>query len=192
MDKLKIYVLTMLMLFSLVGCSFGNSDDNSIYLNKKGEVTGTIVEDFAQSYYSEQELEALINQSVSEYNKNEEAVSVDKFSVKDNKAKLVTKYASADDYAKFNGVEFFYGTIKEALDAGYEFENDFISMDDEKVISADIIKSLENYHVVIFEEKLGFKSDKKILFISQNATADGKKKASLSDEAEGLAYLVLE
>lgn len=192
MNKIRCSLLMLMMFIGLTGCSFGDSDTNSIYLNDKGKVKGTIIEDFSESYYDEAELKALIDQSISDYNQNGEQVKVNKFKVSNSVAKLVTEYNTTEDYADFNDVEFFYGTVREAVDAGYLFDIEFVSADDKNTVAGSTIKSLENYHVVVFEEKITLKLDKKILFASQNASIDSKKEVTLSEESEGLAYVIFE
>lgn len=192
MNKIRQYLLAIVMVIGLTGCSFGDSDTSCIYLNDKGKVKGTIVEDFSESYYSETELEALINESVSDYNQDGEHVKVDKFKVNDSVATLVTEYDTVEDYATFNGVELFYGTVNEAVEKGYDFDVDFVSIDDNNTIAGATIKSLGNYHVAIFEENVTLKLDKKILFASQNTSAQGKKAVTMSEDAEGLAYVIFE
>ena len=65
--KKRIFALMMvaLMLFS-GGCAFGNSNvtQDTIIINKKGNISGVIVEDFDKEYYNGEELGQMIQEEI--------------------------------------------------------------------------------------------------------------------------------
>lgn len=194
MRKCRAFVAVFLLLMLMTGCSFGSFDatTNTIYVKDDGTVMQAIIENFDESYYDEAELEGLIKQNVSEYNQGTDQVKVETYKVKDNKAKLITRYQSASDYAKFNEVEFFAGTISDAKSEDYDFDSSFTSIEEKKEVSSETIKSLSQYKVVIFKEDVEAKTDSKILYISDNLKLVDEKTAAFTEEEHGLGYLIYE
>ncbi|RDY32679.1 hypothetical protein [Lachnotalea glycerini] len=194
MKRIKAYSVVLIMLMLITGCTLKSfdADTNTVYVKKDGTVMQALIEDFGESYYDSKELEELINENVSAYNGDTDKVKVEKYNVNDNVAKLITSFSSASDYAKFNNVEFFAGTISDAKSEEYDFNQEFTAIEDKNTVGAETIKSLTQYKVVIFEENVQIKTDSKILYLSDNATLVGEKTAKLTDDAEGLGYIVYE
>lgn len=194
MKKLKAYIAVVIMLMLVTGCSLKSfdADANTVYVKADGSVSAAFIEDFSESYYDSSELESFINESVKEYNDGSEKVKVEKFNVKDNAVKLITNYKTAIDYADFNKVDFFAGTIGDAKKSGYKFDQEFTNLEEKIAISSETIKSLTQCKVVIFEENVQLKTDSKILYISNNAELVNEKTGMLKSDAKGLAYLVYE
>jgi hypothetical protein len=194
MKNFKAYIVVVLVLMLVTGCSFKafDADTNTVYVKTDGSIMDVIIEDFSEEYYDSTELETLINDNIDEYNNGSEAIKVKKYSVKDNVAKLITNYNSASDYANFNEVEFFSGTISEALKEGYSFEQKFTGIDEENTIGSETIESLTQYKVIVFEENVEIKTDSKILYLSNNAQLVNDKTAKFIEESEGLGYIVYE
>lgn len=194
MKNFKAYIAVVLMLMLVTGCSLKDfdADTNTVYVKKDGSVMEAIIEDFSESYYDETELETLINESIDEYNDGSEKIKVEKYNVKDDVAKLITNYKTASDFANFNEVDFFTGTISDAIKNDFDFDQEFTGIEEHNTIGTETIKSLTQYKVVIFEENVEIKTDSKILYISNNAQLVNDKTAKLTDEAQGLAYIVYE
>jgi hypothetical protein len=194
MKKIKALVAVFIMLILAGGCSLKpfDAETNTIYVKKDGSIMQALIEDFSESYYNATELEDLINETVNTYNEGSEKVKVEKYKVINNIAKLITSYSSSIDYAKFNEVEFFFGSISDAKSEGYDFDQDFISIEEKNTVGSETIKSLSQYKVIIFEEDVQLKTDSKILYLSNNAELVDSKTAKLAEEAEGLAYIVYE
>ncbi|KAB1437497.1 hypothetical protein [Candidatus Galacturonibacter soehngenii] len=193
MKNRKAFVAVFLILMLMTGCSQAfDAETNTVYVKKDGAVMQAIIEEFNESNYDQNELEEIIKQDVSSYNNGTEAIKVEKYKVKDNIAKLITSYAKASDYAIFNDVEFFAGTISEAKTEGYEFDDMFMSVDENNTVGSETIKSLSQYKVVIFEENIRIMTDSKILYMSSNTKLIDAKTAVLNDDAEGLGYIIYE
>lgn len=193
MKNLKAFVAVVFILMLMTGCSQAfDADTNTVYVKKDGTVMQAIIEEFSESNYDQNELEELIKQDVSSYNNGTESIKVEKYKVKDNTAKLITSYKKASDYAMFNDVEFFAGTISEAKTEGYEFDDMFTSIDENNTIGSETIKSLSQYKVVIFEENVRIMTDGKILYMSSNTKLIDAKTAALNEDAEGLGYIIYE
>lgn len=194
MKKLSMVVFFFLTIFMLWGCSKQSFDANedTVYVKEKGTVIGAVVESFDKDYYDEDELNALIAEEVEEYNKEagEDTLEIQKFEVEDKVAKVFIEYATGEDYAAFNKVEFFSGTIRQALEKEYEFNVEFFSAEDGKAVDKDTALSNEEYRVVVLEEPILVESDTDILYYSDNTDILSKTKVKVSEEAEGLAYII--
>jgi hypothetical protein len=149
------------------------------------------VADFDKDYYDESELSEFISETVDTYvaKAGEGTVEVQDFAVENQKAHLYLNYASAEDYAEFNGVEFFAGTVLEARAAGYELPDDLTAVTD-KDISAD---DADN-KIVIIGQQTSVRIDGTILYVSDNASATAGNEADVTydllDESAQPAYII--
>ena len=168
----------VLALVSLTAC--GSSLEvsrNTIYVQKKGNIIGaSVVDNFSKDYYDAEELENYVKERVDAYaaEHGSKSAKVDKFSVEENVAKLYIKYAGYEDYAALNGVTLFAGTVPQAMAAGYDFEEEFLAVEDGKLGRAadkDEVTSGSEYKVVILSEKVDVKVDGSILYASADYTS---------------------
>lgn len=178
----------VLLLLSLTAC--GGSlevNRNTIYVQKKGNVTGVNVTDsFDKEYYDAAELESYINDRVADYTSShgEDSVKVEEFSAEGKTAKLTMKYNTCEDYADFNEVVLFAGSMPQAMSAGYDFEDEFLKVED-GVLSGAADKSeviaASDSKVVILSEKVDVKVDGTILYASaKNTGLSGKDTVSIT------------
>ena len=181
---LSIGLVCMMLTILLTGCGDTlKADCDTVYIQKKGTIIGASVESFDQDYYEEEELKAFIDKEVEDYQKSheEDSLKVTDFSVKDKQAALFIKYAGYEDYADFNKVTLFAGTIPQALAAGYDFDASFMAIKDGKTgqeVSGQEIMELED-KVVILSEKIDVKVDGKITYVS-SANAEIKSEDTVS------------
>lgn len=150
-------------------------EDNTVYVQKKGKVTGATLESFDKEYYDEKELRSYVDERVEKYlaDNDSKSIKVDNFTIEDNVAKLNIIYTSYVDYAKFNGVEIFSGTIPQALAAGYDFKAEFAAVENGEKgdrITAEEVTENADYKVVVISEKVNVKVDGTIAFVSSENT----------------------
>lgn len=108
--------------------SWEPQEDAAISIDKDGVITEYVKDTLDESYYSASELETMITSSVAEYNgaHGENTVQVKSYEAADDgKVRLVMEYATAEDYAAFNNVEFYSGSMINAQLAGYLFDGSF-------------------------------------------------------------------
>lgn len=179
-----------LMLLTGCGAEF-SADKDTVYVEKKGTVKGANVADFAKDYYDETELSDFITETVDTYvaKSGEGTVEIAEFAVEEGVAHVYLNYAGVEDYASFNGVDFFAGTVLEAKASGYDITCDFTAVtDDETAWDA------EGNKIVIIGQQTEVRVDGTILFVSPNASATGKNTASVTydilDEAAEPAYII--
>ena len=174
--NIGLFLMAVLLLSTLTSCGALKVDENTVYVQKKGKIIGASVESFDKEYYSEEELEEYVNQRVEDYAEShgKKIVKMDRFSVEDGVARLNIKYAGYEDYAEFNGVELFAGTVVQAMAAGYDFEDEFLTVTDGKLgesADKDTVTADDSYKVVILNEKVNVKVDGTVLYVSAKYTS---------------------
>lgn len=188
-------LLCFLILFACMGLSACGSDSdadtNTIILENDGSVTSVIYEEFQKEYYSEEELKEFMTQEVAEYNQQKvDAVSVSKIEVEEGNVKVIMKFKTAEDYAAFNGKNFFYGTIKEAYDLGMNLDVTLLDIKDEgnEVEKADLLEMGEK-KLIVFDEAVHVRVSGKIAYASEDLTVYKEKEVASMVEED--SYIVL-
>lgn len=173
----------------LAGCGTSvSSDDDLVYVDKKGKVTSIDVEDLDASYYDEDELNSFVKDEIDQYTaeNGKGTVSLKDLKVEDGKAKLTMEYKTPEDYAAFNGIELYQGKIVKALAAGYDFKADFVSVEDgveQKAATTKEIYATENLKVVIIKANTNVQVDGDICYVSkENVTLTGNNSVSIAEE----------
>ena len=172
------FALGILAALLLVGCGQAKGPDKveetTIVIEEKGGVISYLVEKFDKEYYDITELTSMAITEAAEYNTQRQAdkgvpVTVDKIEeLKDGSEKIVVtyKYDSADTFSDFNGSVLFYGTVQEAVDAGYDFDGSLKSVRDGSFFTKEQILADSGKHVVITEEKVKIYCPEKVTYIS--------------------------
>lgn len=205
MRKRKIMLLVLaFLLFVLNGCGKAQKEQeqepsdtgayNVVDVKKDGSVINTIEEPFEQEYYSEERLKDLILSEVADYNQEagESRVEVKKLSVKKNAVKLVMKFKTAEDFGAFNQHEFFYGSVADAYDAGYDMDIAWKENGGDGSITKAELLEMGSRKLIIAEgfqkEDIIVKASGKILYTGGAAQAEGKDTAVFPQQE--LSYLV--
>lgn len=189
---MRVGVLLVLTAAVLGGCGKAfSADTDTVYVQKKGTVKGANVADFDKEYYDEAELESFINDTVDTYiaKAGEGTVEVKDFAVEDGTAHVYLNYACAEDYAQFNGVDFYAGTVLDAMADGYDIPDAFTA-----VTEKDIAWDDQDNKIVIIGQQTQVRVDGTILFVSSNASVVDKHTADVTydilDEEAQPAYIV--
>ncbi|MCR5304574.1 MAG: hypothetical protein K6E33_08440, partial [Lachnospiraceae bacterium] len=191
--KIALVTGALFTAFCMSACA-GSTDVTTTVLNRDGSVRSIIIDSFDKDYYKVEELESMAGSRADEYNglKGADSVKVGKVSEKEGKVTAELSFDSWEDYAGFNGVTFFVGTVKEARDAGYEIPESLDSADGSgSVISAfDLVNEHGDNHVVITDETVRLKTFSKILYSGEGVTLLSSKEAEVNEGIEGPVYLV--
>lgn len=172
MKKFGHVLLSLLLCIGLLtgcGTSF-KADESTVFVLKNGRIVSTDVEDFDEKTYDKDGLTQYVKQEIRAYNdKNGKgSVALKKLEVGDKKATLTISYKTAEDYAKFNDIELYTGSIAEALAHGYTFEGDFASVSGGKITPCKSSDFTENsgYQVAIIRGNTNVKVKGKIQYVS--------------------------
>jgi len=186
----------ILVALLLTGCGQGKVPDNvdvpTIAVDENGGVTSYLVESFDKEYYDITELTSMAISEAAEYNTGKQngtevPVIVEKIEeLKDGSEKIVVtyKYDSTDTFSDFNHSILFYGTVQEAVDAGYDFDDSLVGVKDGNIISMEQILADTGKHVVITQEKVKIYCPEKVAYISQGAVyeSDGSVDATQTED----------
>lgn len=167
--------------FLLGGCDRLNQEEYSptepdaVTVAEDGRITEYVSEDLGESYYSETELEGMITSEVNAYNQEngEGSVTVVSMEIQEGKADLVLEFASAEDFASFNNIEFYYGSMINAQLAGYLFDTEFKRVRDGVVEGSPVSYSQAmqdmSAQVLIVEGPLEVKVPGSVIYTSTNS-----------------------
>lgn len=150
-------------------------EPEAISIDADGSVTEMIRDTLDAAYYSASELEAMIHSEVAEYNvrHGEDSVAVEKLEIEGEQVDLVMKYASPEDFARFNNTEFFYGTVISAELEGYLFDVPYKQVSDGVVhgsalSGSEVIRQMDS-QVLILRAPAEVRVPGEVLFTSANA-----------------------
>jgi len=183
-------------LFNKISDSRSNKQvlsEDTIVVKSKGQILGSIVEEFDQSVYSADELESMLNSEVGDYNTlagSEEAVKVKSFSVDNNVAQLDITYESDADYRAFNGTSLYVGSVDEITGKGVLFDKELIDAEGGVSIPAGSTAKIADYKAVAISEAAVVKVPGKILYYSSNVEPIDKKSVRVSQTEDGLAFIL--
>ena len=142
MRKWKSLMLLGISAVMLGGCSMKfSAEEDAVYVNKKGQVLGAIVESFDKDYYDADELQGMLEQDVVEYNgeNGKNSIEVDSFKVSGGQVKVIMNYADWADYAHFNDVQFFAGKLADIQGKNYGANVTFTGRDGSETLTLDQI-----------------------------------------------------
>lgn len=193
MKKILSMISMVLLGLLLMACGRQKEMGTTFEMNKKGEITSTIVEEFSEDYLDADELKQLVLREISEYNaiSSDDAIKISKLHQKnkDNPVTVIMKYKSAEDYGAFNDLPTFYGTLTEAAMHGYDVNGKLFDPEGENGITAEELKEMQGHHLLVVSESMTVNLPGKIVGISDCVEKTGKKEARVTLE-KGSAYIL--
>ncbi len=141
-------------LFILTGCKSdyqASISTNCVTIEEDNSVDAIIVEEFAENYYSEDELINMVNEEASAFNNTygQGSMIVSDHSIENGVISLALKFKDVESYNNYMPDSVYIGTIKDVYDQGVDFnrslwvvgkgeatigKNDLLKMGDEKVV----------------------------------------------------------
>lgn len=188
MKKSLHFCLILLTALLLTGCQDKfEPTESTIYITSKGAVRSALMESFDKEYYQLDELSEDVEKEVKAYclDVNEEAVTVESLTMEGDEVRLFMNYQTVEDYAAFNKVLLFAGTVQEAIENGYEL-NDPLQADGDtagNAVELDLEKD-GDLKVIITEENLCVQTSGRIRYVSDNVTLVEKKLARTLEASE--------
>ncbi len=180
----KVMAGLMLCVFMTAGCGVAkvpdNVEANSLIIDKEGAVTVHIVDVFDKDYYNLEGLRKMAQSEASSYNTANQTGSetpvklerVEALPGGDNAVVVTYVYDGAETYADYSGNAFFYGTVAEAQQAGYDFGKISQVLYDTKGKNSIVSSKLDEMskkHVVLLEEKTRVYCPYKVAYTSEAA-----------------------
>ena len=202
MKKYKIIGVLASLVLGMTACGtgkdlVGDALMNSVSIAKDGSIESMIVEDFTESYYNVEDLNQMIQSTISDYQKvaPESVISIEACEMVDQKVKVVLKYNDAAAYTGYNSELLFVGTIQEAYEAGYDLNMTLTGTDKEATqISRQELLNMGENHIFIMENvlkegTLRVNCYDNILYTGNGVTAIAKKKADI-EPTDGYSVII--
>ena len=188
--KSAIIVLLSCLFLVISGCGITSIDADTLVLDKDMGITEYVFEDFDTTEYSYDDWLQFTKNSIEEYNAaNSKAVTLKKSGVKDEILSCVIYYPSDNAYFELNRVPVFYGTIGQAVKAGYSFGSGMTDVSDESPVSADKLKASDDMKILIINMETDVATTGDIAYIGGNVTLnDDMKSAHVKEGAT--SYIV--
>lgn len=170
-----IALMILLSIGILTGC--GQSYDaevSTVFVQKDGKIVSTDVEAFEEDRYDKEGLKTYVENAIADYNGGDtEAVVMKSLTVEEGNAILILEYASASDYAAFNGIELFTGSIADALAAGYSFDVEFASVEGGNASACSVNDFLgsKDLKVAIIKGNIDVHVDGRVAYVSTANTS---------------------
>lgn len=190
--RLRRMALFASLLLCVTGCGAAKVPEevteDSLVISKEGKMTEYLVSDFAEDYYSIDELQEMAKEEADSVLSGavsfEEAVLLE-----DGKARVVFQYDSVDAYNSFQENTLFLGTLAEASTEGYDARG-LISVKNGESISEEKLEKYQEKMLVVTDAKANIYCPSKVLYLSEGAAIaeDGGVKPS---EAEELVYILI-
>ncbi len=201
---LCIFALLITLIVKLLGGLIGSgntADTSTITFQKNGQVVFEEVIDFDSDIYSKSELKTYTNDLISSFNETygEEAIKLNKLSVRGDEAYIKTTYKDADCYTAFTSYETFNASYEDAVSAGYDFGELFSTVADNVVGEAQVVDTdslFAGMQVAIIKENVTVVVPGTITYIS-NANVDLVEadtvtisQADGNEDASDLVYVI--
>lgn len=182
----KLMVGLVLSMAAFAGCGVAKLPDvvesTSLSIDKTGAITSYMVDVFDRDYYALDELESACREDVAVYNakhqsgENAPLVLEQVSEVSENEGLVMVSYSydNAETYQTYNKRTFFYGTVEQAIEAGYDFEalnQVLLSPKGSKSIVSSGLKDIAQKHVILLAEATRVYCPYKVAYISENAEA---------------------
>lgn len=196
---LSLVLIICIIAGCLVGCkdkaSNESYDETTINVDKNGKITETIVDSFDKEYYNIDELRNAFNAEIDQYNAivGRSAAELKDIKTENNNVYVSVSFEDMKAYKAIQNKEFFFGTIKEAYEAGYRFDITMKGVENGDRIEKVQIMGMSDKHIVIFNEVARISTYRPIIYVSANVDVLKDKTArSSSESGSGLCYIVLD
>lgn len=181
----KFGVCLCICVFLLAGCGQAKVADivdaPTLSVTDEGEVTAYLVDVFDKDYYDITGLADMAVKEAAAYNTahqtgEQACVTVEKVeALEDGSGKIVVtqKYETPEIFADYNDAEFFFGSVQEALDAGYDLNGDiFLSAKDGSTMTDEQFAKVIGKKVLITDQKLQIYCPHKVTHFSEGAAVN--------------------
>ena len=185
-------MLASCLFFILPGCGKTTYDVTTMEFAKNGHIIEHIVEEFPADLYDEAEWENGVRSQIDEYNsKDKGRIDLENVVYENNILKCSLNYEDDNAYYYLNEQPIFYGTIAEAIKAGYGLTLPVYSVSDGTQFNSDRLRLMNDAKIIIMNSPMDIKLYDSASYISGNVTLkDDKKSGSITDN--NACYIVIE
>lgn len=184
MRRLSLGLLFVLMFSGLFGCGKNpGAEDEGLVITKDGTITSTLVEPFDNEYYDLLELLDMIQLEIGQYNQDAgtEGIVLNSLEMVGENCVAVMTFQSPEDYALYNEIPFFAGTVQEAVAAGVDMDVVLTEAGKNETIGQEEIEQLEAYQLVVWYGDMPVEVPGKIRYHSEGLQILGSKRVVAED-----------
>lgn len=185
-------ILTSCLFCILTGCGKASFETNTLEFAKNGHIIEHIVEEFPAELYDKDEWEQATTNRVNEYNaQGKSEIKFYDVSYENNVLKCSLDYEDDDAYYYLNEQPIFYGTIAQAIKAGYSLLVPVHNADNGQALTTERLKNMQDSTIIICAGQTDIVLFGKPAYISDNVNlADNHKKGNITDD--NTCYIVFE
>ncbi len=191
--KISIIILVSCLLFLfLCGCGDDKEDVSTLTFDKDGHILEHLVEDFPADRYDVNEWESEVKKGIEAYNRSGKgAIELTEVEYKDDKLTCLVDYDSDDAYFYLNNEPLFYGTVSQAIKAGYSMTVPVYDSKNGDELPEVRLKDMSDLNIVIMNRPIRVKIYKKIKYASESVHVEHGLKSATVD-GEDTAYIVFD
>lgn len=176
-----------LLALTLSGCQTQSVEDepitgNAVVITEEGKLISYLVDSFDKDYYDAEELAAMAMQEAKEFSEEMNFSEEPELVVSgaevwpEGQVALIMEFANAKSYAAYYDVDAFYGTVSEAMSAGWSLSGRLFDTKKQTVLS---------------DEKLMDYGEKMIFICSHQVDIRMPGKILAEGEYTGLKYIMM-
>ena len=191
--KKTIGLLTSCLFFIfLTGCGKSVYDTNTLCFEKDGSVIEHLAEEFDTSVYSVDEWKEEATAEITAFNETYgEDVKLTDIAYENGVLRCTITYPGDDAYYELNSQPLFYGTVAQALKAGYSLLTPVHDVNTGEELSPAKLQEMSESRIVILNSATDVNTYKDISYISSDVVVgDDHKKATIPGEST--AYIVFD
>lgn len=180
---------------AVTGCGRKRYDISTYEFKKNGHIIEHMSEEFPPDSYDESDWEKETGSLIEAYNKkNKDAIRLYDISAEEGILRCSVEYADDDAYYYLNEQPLFYGTVDQALKAGYSLSFDVYDVKGE-LVKNDVIRGMRDSHIIIMNAYTADGADvllyKKAKYVTGNAEVDSSlKRLHITDD--NTVYIVFD
>lgn len=203
MNKFRALLTAGFCLLVLTACGGASLPEKiektTIAIDAKGAVTTYLVESFDKDYYDISELTSMAVEDAAAFNTEAKSgegvpVTVEKVELLENgtDARITYRFDTAESYSEYMEGTLFYGTVSEALLAGYHLQAAALSSikDGTLVTDAWLKEEASQRHILITNQTADFYLPYAVTHISSDAVYEEDGSVS-NPQSEGNIYVLL-
>ena len=212
MKRIKVAAVIILSGLLLYGCKMGGEtstfppEQSTIYVSREGEIYTALVKEYdtGNGYYSAEELKAMAEKEVAEYNAEYPAgqeggtpVALTECSLENGTVKVVYQYLTGEDLCRFteaaqdkiNGVEHFrVSTVADGLGEMNETGTTWVDVKKNSTIDPGEIMKQSKLQLVVVNGGSSIQTEGKILYYSGNINLKDQFTAEVLDGSACLIF----
>lgn len=199
-----VAALIILLVVKLVGFVLnagGSSDTSTLTFKEDGQVVFEEITEFDTDTYSKAELKSYTKDLIASFNETygDEAITLNKLSVRGDKAYIKTTYKDAECYSSFTSYDTANSTYEQAIEAGYDFNTLFSSVNDGTLGEPQLVNADTTFagaNVAIVNENVTVKVPGTITYVSNASTElSGEDTVTISqaddnEDATDLVFII--